>query len=136
VFLNFSLGAITGRLFDKGYLYVGFESTSLGNNLTYYLSYHLIISGIIIHAISRAFSCSIEIYTGLHFKLNSVHAFALSGKCILPGPSNSVVWREESHRGVKVFLTNGVGVGLASGLTYTASKYQSEHRLSYFIITM
>ncbi|KIM38501.1 hypothetical protein M413DRAFT_242415 [Hebeloma cylindrosporum] len=68
VFLNFSLGAFTGRLFDRGYFY------------------HLMISGVVIHAIS-------------------VFTLSLSQKNVY----------------YQVFLTNGVGVGLASGLTYTAS---------------
>ena len=57
LFLIFSLGAITGRLFDRGYLYVGFESGSLGYDLIDCLSYHLMISGIVIYAFSRAFHC-------------------------------------------------------------------------------
>ena len=56
LFMTFSLGAITGRLFDRGYLYVGFESSSFGDDLTYYLSYHLMISGIIICTFSRTFN--------------------------------------------------------------------------------
>ncbi|KIM38503.1 hypothetical protein M413DRAFT_30053 [Hebeloma cylindrosporum] len=68
LFLTFSLGAITGRLFDRGYFY------------------HLMISGTIIHAIS-------------------LFALSLSQKNVY----------------YQVFLTNGVGIGLSSGLTYTAS---------------
>jgi len=56
LFLTFSLGAITGRLFDRGYLYVSFGSSSLGDDLTHSLSYHLMISGIIIYAFSREFN--------------------------------------------------------------------------------
>ena len=73
-------------------MYVGFESSPLNYNLTYYLSYHLIISGIIIHAISGVFSYYINIYNGPHLKLNSIHAFAFSEKCVLPGPSDPVIW--------------------------------------------
>lgn len=38
--------------------------------------------------------------------------------------------------GSQVFLTNGVGIGLASGLTYTASEYHSEQPLSNLLIAM
>ncbi|KAF8882755.1 major facilitator superfamily domain-containing protein [Gymnopilus junonius] len=68
IFLNFSLGAITGRIFDRGY------------------AKHLMYSGTVLYAISI-------------FCLSLAH-------------QNSYY---------QVFLTNGVGLGIASGLTYPAT---------------
>ena len=121
--MNFFLGTITGKLYDKGYLYV-LRNLVRCDHLTVFSSY-LLTATLVLNSLGRTLFHLLLQKTSAQY-VASIHAIINERELILPSQHSFPSLDFRSFYVAQVFLTHGVMLGLATGISYVASMHSRD----------